>query len=88
MEQKKMSKSDPSDMSKILLTDDKDSIALKIKKSKTDPYILPDNIELLKNRPEASNLLTIFAVLSDLSINDVVKQFAGRDFSYLKKTAN
>ena len=63
--QKKMSKSDPSDFSRINLTDNKDLIAQKIKKAKTDPYPLPISLDELKERPEALNLINIYAALSD-----------------------
>ena len=61
---KKMSKSDPSDYSRINMTDGPDAIAQKIKKAKTDPYPLPDSLDELDKRPEAQNLITIFAALS------------------------
>ncbi len=64
MVDKKMSKSDPSDLSRINLTDDADTIAKKIRKAKTDPDALPDTMEGLEGRPEAANLLGIYAALS------------------------
>ena len=82
---KKMSKSDPSDLSRINLTDDADTIAKKIRKAKTDPDALPDTMEALKGRPEAANLLGIFAALQDKAIDTVVPEFAGRQFSELKQ---
>ncbi len=82
---KKMSKSDPSDLSRINLTDDADTIAKKIRKAKTDPDALPDTIDALTDRPEAANLLGIFAALQDKTIATVVPEFAGRQFSDLKQ---
>jgi tryptophanyl-tRNA synthetase len=82
---KKMSKSDASDYSRINLTDDADTIALKIQKAKTDPNALPDDPKDLEGRPEAENLLTIYAALSDITTADAVHQFAGKSFSEFKK---
>ena len=82
---KKMSKSDESDYSRINLTDDADTIALKIRKAKTDTEPLPDNVAALKTRPEADNLVTIYATLSDSSRADVLKAHAGEQFSTFKK---
>jgi tryptophanyl-tRNA synthetase len=65
---KKMSKSDPSDYSRIMLSDSEEEIQKKIRKAKTDPLPLPDNIEDAKKRPEAINLLTIYAALNDLEL--------------------
>ena len=81
----KMSKSDKSDQSRINLSDDADLIAKKIKKAKTDPDELPSSVDELKSRPEAENLLGIFAALADRSTADVVEQFAGQQFSALKR---
>ncbi len=81
---KKMSKSDPSEMSRILLADSKEEIVMKIRKAKTDNELLPDSLEQLHARVEAKNLLTIFATFSDLSLVDTVNKFAGQEFSYLK----
>ncbi len=81
---KKMSKSDESDYSRINLTDDADTIALKIKKAKTDPEPLPDNLKALEERPEADNLVTIFATLTDRTRADVLKSHAGVNFSQFK----
>ncbi|MEL6479765.1 MAG: tryptophan--tRNA ligase, partial [Pseudomonadota bacterium] len=81
---KKMSKSDPSDMSRINLTDDADAIAQKIRKAKTDPEPLPETAEGLEDRPEARNLVTIFAALSDQSIDDVLAAHAGQGFGAFK----
>ena len=83
---KKMSKSDASDYSRINMTDDADTIALKIRKAKTDPLPLPDSIEAAKTRPEAENLLSIYAALTDVSLADTIAQFAGGEFSRFKET--
>jgi tryptophanyl-tRNA synthetase len=79
-----MSKSDPSDYSRINLTDDADTIALKIKRARTDPEPLPSAIEGLKDRPEADNLVGIYAALAGISREDVVRQFGGAQFSAFK----
>jgi tryptophanyl-tRNA synthetase len=81
---KKMSKSDESDMSRINLTDDADTIANKIKRAKTDPLPLPANKDELKDRPEAENLLNIYAALADKDLDTVIGQFAGQQFSGFK----
>jgi tryptophanyl-tRNA synthetase len=82
---KKMSKSDLSDMSRINMTDTPDLIAQKIRKAKTDPEgPLPSNIDGLEGRPEADNLLTLYAALSDTSKKAAVERFAGAQFSVLK----
>jgi tryptophanyl-tRNA synthetase len=81
---KKMSKSDPSDQSRINLTDDADTIAAKIRKSKTDPDPLPDSIEGLKDRPEAKNLVNIYSALSNRTVAEVVAEFAGAQFGTFK----
>jgi tryptophanyl-tRNA synthetase len=81
---RKMSKSDESDYSRINLTDDADAIAQKIRKAKTDPEPLPDNLEALEKRPEADNLVTIYAALDDRSRQETVERFAGRTFSEFK----
>ena len=81
---KKMSKSDPSDASRINMTDDADAIAQKIRKAKTDPDALPSEPEGLENRPEASNLVNIYAGLADCSVQDVLRQVGGRQFSEFK----
>jgi tryptophanyl-tRNA synthetase len=80
----KMSKSDPSDISRINLADDPDLIAQKIRKAKTDPEPLPDDPALLESRPEAKNLVTIYSALSDESVNDVLARFAGQGFGAFK----
>ena len=81
---KKMSKSDPSDLSRINLNDTKDDIVNKIKKAKTDSSPLPENEIDLKERPEAKNLLGIYASLLETDIIDVIKEFSGKNFSDLK----
>src|SRR5436190_7245838 len=81
---KNMSKADESDMSRINLTDDADSIANKIKRAKTDPHPLPASKEELKDRPETENLLNIYAALADLDRDAVMAQFAGQQFSGFK----
>ncbi|WHU03037.1 MULTISPECIES: tryptophan--tRNA ligase [unclassified Sphingomonas] len=80
----KMSKSDPSDLSRINLSDDDDTIAQKFRKAKTDPEPLPDSFEALAERPEAKNLVTIFAALSDRDPQSVVAEFAGQGFGAFK----
>ena len=82
---KKMSKSDPSELSRINLTDNSDQIANKIKKAKTDSKPLPDNKNELSKRPEAENLLGIYSSLSDQSINETIKEFSGKNFSAFKE---
>jgi tryptophanyl-tRNA synthetase len=81
---KKMSKSEPSDMSRINLTDDADMIAQKIRKAKTDPEPLPDTLEALNARPEARNLVGIYAALSHSSVEAVLAEFAGAEFGAFK----
>ncbi len=81
---KKMSKSDASDYSRINLNDDADAIAQKIRKAKTDPEPLPGEEEGLKGRPEADNLVTIFAALADRDRADVLRDFSGGTFSVFK----
>lgn len=81
---KKMSKSDPSDLSRINLMDDAETISKKIRKAKTDPDALPSETEGLKGRPEADNLVGIFAALSDRTKEDVLKEFGGQQFSVFK----
>ncbi|MBJ7414875.1 MAG: tryptophan--tRNA ligase [Niveispirillum sp.] len=81
---KKMSKSDESEYSRINLTDDADTIALKIRKAKTDPEPLPETVEELEKRPEANNLVTIYAALSDTTRAAVLAQFGGQQFSAFK----
>ena len=81
---KKMSKSDPSDMSRINLTDDADTIAKKIRKAKTDPEPLPSEKGPLDDRPEARNLVNIYAALADMSVEQVVAEHGGKPFSEFK----
>ena len=81
---KKMSKSDESDYSRINLTDDVDAIVQKIRKARTDPEPLPDSVDGLKTRPEAENLVNIFAGLADSAPGAVIEQFAGAQFSSFK----
>ena len=81
---KKMSKSDPSDMSRINLTDDADTIVSKIKKAKTDPEVLPESLEGLEGRPEAQNLIGIYAALADMPKEAVLAEFAGKGFGAFK----
>jgi tryptophanyl-tRNA synthetase len=81
---KKMSKSDPSDQSRINLTDDADTIALKIRRAKTDPEPLPHDEKALAARPEADNLVGIYAACADLTKAEVLKQFGGAQFSTFK----
>jgi tryptophanyl-tRNA synthetase len=80
----KMSKSDPSDMSRINLTDDADTIADKIRRARTDPHPLPASKAELKDRPEAENLLNIYAALAEQDRDAVIAQFAGQQFSRFK----
>jgi tryptophanyl-tRNA synthetase len=82
---KKMSKSELSDLSRINLTDKKDQIINKIKKAKTDPMPMPNNIEELNTRPEAKNLLGIYSSLSSLSLEKCIKEFSGKNFSAFKE---
>jgi tryptophanyl-tRNA synthetase len=81
----KMSKSDPSDNSRINMIDEPDVIARKIRKAKTDPHPLPDNLDDLDGRPEAANLMGIYAALDDCSIADVCLRFGGGQFSTFKQ---
>ena len=81
---KKMSKSDPSDQSRINLTDDPEAIALKIRRAKTDPDPLPHDEKALEARPEADNLVGIYAALSDTTKTAVLAQFGGAQFSAFK----
>ena len=80
----KMSKSDPSDMSRINLTDDDDTIAQKIRKAKTDPEPLPADPAELEGRPEASNLVNIYAAVTEESVEQVLQRFAGQGFGAFK----
>ena len=80
----KMSKSDPSDMSRINLGDDADTIAAKIRKAKTDPEPLPDDPAALEGRPEARNLVAIYAVLAGEPVAAVLERYAGQGFGTFK----
>lgn len=80
----KMSKSDPSDMSRINLTDDADAIMQKVKKAKTDPEPLPGTVEGLSGRPEANNLVGIYAAMAGISPAEVLAQFEGKGFGQFK----
>jgi len=81
---KKMSKSEDSDQSRINLKDEKDLIVQKIKKAKTDSAPIPSEINGLKNRNEATNLISIYASLNDVDISEVLKEFSGKNFSTFK----
>ncbi|MBL4538776.1 MAG: tryptophan--tRNA ligase [Oceanicaulis sp.] len=81
---KKMSKSDPSDNARINLHDDADTIARKIKKAKTDPEPLPETAEGLNDRPEAKNLVGLYAALTGKSVADVLAEFGGEGFGAFK----
>jgi tryptophanyl-tRNA synthetase len=80
----KMSKTDPSDQSRIQLTDSDEAIAQKIRKAKTDPEPLPDNAGALDPRPEAKNLVGIYASVTGGSVDDVLRDFAGQGFGSFK----
>jgi tryptophanyl-tRNA synthetase len=82
---KKMSKSDTSDYSRLNMTDDAETIALKIRRAKTDPEPLPDAVILLEARPEADNLVGIYAALAGQTREAALAQFAGRNFSSFKE---
>ena len=81
---KKMSKSDPSDYSRINLTDDADAIAQKVRKAKTDPEPLPSEPKGLEGRPEAENLAAIYAALTDTTVEAVLREHGGSQFSAFK----
>lgn len=80
----KMSKSDPSDMSRINLTDDADTMMQKVKKAKTDPEPLPSEVAGLEGRPEAANLVGIYATMANISTEAVLADFAGKGFGAFK----
>jgi len=82
---KKMSKSDPSDLSRINLTDNRDEILNKIKKAKTDPLPLPSDIKDLNKRPEAENLLGIYSSLKNQNLEKSIIEFKGKNFSEFKE---
>ena len=81
---KKMSKSDPSDMSRIELVDDADTVMKKIKKAKTDPEPLPSEAKGLEDRPEALNLVTIYTAVADTTVDEVLREFGGEGFGKFK----
>ena len=81
---RKMSKSELSDLSRINLTDDKDQIINKIKKAKTDPLPMPSNLEELNKRAEARNLIGIYSSLSGLTLEKIIQEFSGKNFSEFK----
>ena len=83
---KKMSKSELSDLSRVNLTDDKDTIINKIRKAKTDPLPLPSDVKELNERPEAKNLLGIYSSLTDSTLEKTVKDFEGKNFSEFKES--
>ena len=82
---KKMSKSDPSDLSRINLTDTKDEIINKIKKAKTDSFSIPNEEDKLKDRPEAVNLLGIYSSVLNQTLDKTLNEFDGKNFSELKR---
>ncbi len=81
---KKMSKSDPSDLSRINLSDNKDQIINKIKKAKTDNFSMPSKLDELDKRPEVENLLGIYASLNNLNLENSINEFSGKNFSDFK----
>jgi tryptophanyl-tRNA synthetase len=81
---KKMSKSDPSDMSRINMTDDADAIAQKVRKARTDPDALPSEEKGLEDRAEARNLVNIYAALAEMTVADVLRDTGGKQFSEFK----
>ena len=82
---KKMSKSDPSDFSRILLTDDDDTIAAKIRKAKSDSELIPSSKDNLQNKPECLNLINILSATTNQSADQVLSNYAGKEYSFLKK---
>ncbi|NIZ00721.1 tryptophan--tRNA ligase [Thalassospira lucentensis] len=82
---KKMSKSDPSEMARINMTDDADTLSKKIRKAKTDPEPLPSEAAGLEGRPEAKNLITIYAALTDSTVDAVLAEHGGTQFSGFKQ---
>ena len=81
---KKMSKSDVSDYSRINLKDSADEIIKKIKKAKSDSEQIPDNLKSLEEKPEALNLINIYSEISKLSLEKVLNEMSGKEYSYLK----
>ena len=82
---KKMSKSDPSDFSRILLTDDDDTISTKIKKAKSDSELIPGSEEELQSKPECLNLINILSATTNQSVDQVLSNYTGKEYSSLKK---
>ena len=82
---KKMSKSDPSDFSRILLTDDDEAISSKIKKAKSDSELIPSSKDELQNKPECLNLINILSASTNRSIEQTLKDYKGKEYSALKK---
>jgi tryptophanyl-tRNA synthetase len=82
---KKMSKSDPSDYSRINLSDSADEIALKIRRAKTDTDRLPDSPDAFADRPEAANLMSMYAALADIAVEEICQRYGGRQFSEFKQ---
>ena len=81
----KMSKSDPSDLSRITMTDDNDAIVKKIRKAKTDPNPLPGSIDAFDERPEAKNLMEIYAALSNTTLQNICTKYCGEQFFTFKE---
>jgi tryptophanyl-tRNA synthetase len=81
---KKMSKSDESNYSRIDLKDSADEIVKKIKKAKSDSSVIPDNLKDLKEKPEALNLITIYASLANIPLNQIINEVKGKEYSHLK----
>ena len=82
---KKMSKSDPSDYSRINMTDNTDDIRKKIQKAKTDSLPFPDNSENLESRPEINNLLNIFCSMREMNMDKIIREYSGKDFKKFKE---
>ena len=82
--EKKMSKSDESDYSRVNIKDSADEILKKIKKAKTDSSPIPESLQELQGRPEAANLLNIYSDITRVSLEEVLKQFSGKEFSFFK----
>ena len=82
---KKMSKSDPSDFSRILLTDDDDMIVSKIRKAKSDSDLIPSSIKDLQNKPECQNLINILSACQNKSVDITLQSYSGKEYSALKK---
>ena len=82
---KKMSKSEESDYSRINLKDTADEISKKIKKAKSDSEQIPDNLKSLEKKPEAFNLINIYSELSKTSLDKVLNEMSGKEYSFLKK---